>query len=387
MNKKQSYSLDDLVGNESTITMIRKSLEDGTFPAFSVFSGDLGTGKSTSASIAALTLLCEEKIDGKPCFSCSNCKDVMKAVTTGEGLRCSRKNFGLLDKKADVNELIKEVFRLSANGVCVYIFEEFHSLPSNLQIAFLEEIDLLREDVYIIICTTKAYRIIPELLSRAIIFEFKKLNRKDSERLLKYVLTSRNITISSENTRNRILQYSGGIPRNIINTVDFLMSGDKTVEDIEKFLNVISTDNFFVLLTALNGDFGSFIGVLEGILEEFSSAFVSQLKAFWVDFVFSRDVSILDKKKCQSLRDFLGEDMILRITRKISTLSSNMSEVDLKLAVLDMFYMVRSVQRKSVTTPVVEQVSVAENMADIFMDISETSKLKKINLSKLLIKS
>jgi DNA polymerase-3 subunit gamma/tau len=313
---------------------------DGSFPQFSIFSGVMGTGKSTSAGIAALTLLCEDKQNGAPCLKCQSCQDSIKALGTGSGIHLSKKNFGLLDKKIDVNNLIEEVFKLSAEGRCVYIFEEFHSLPQNMQIAFLEEIDLLPKDIYVIICTTKIYNILPELVSRSVSFEFKKLNRKDSANLVKFYTQKKRILLRDEKIISSLLDYTAGIPRNIVNLIDFLMTGTKSYEDIIEFLNLVSEDDFFELFDSMKLDFGNFVTVMHRLLEDQASNFVKQLKQFWLNFMFYPDVVLLNKKKCEELKSSIPSNIAFKICRRLDSLKANAEESDVKFAMIDLYSLV-----------------------------------------------
>ena len=212
------YDYDDVVGNTATLAIMRQSLHNGMFPHISVYGGVYGTGKSTCAEITAMALTCENEKSDNPCGVCPTCKANIQAFqTTGESSWVHKVNVGQKNSKADVDDMIRDIFVLqSGNRNSVYIIEEAHSLNDAQQTALLEELDKIASNVYVIFCTTKPTRLLKELRSRAIMFNFNRLNNAESTLLLNKCCEKSKVSLDGS-VKNLIIGYSKGVPRQITN--------------------------------------------------------------------------------------------------------------------------------------------------------------------------
>lgn len=264
----EKYSFRRLIGNTNTLTLIERMLQNNTFSKFSIFEGVLGTGKSTSARIAALALTCENPVNGNPCCKCPTCKSNIKAFeTTGESASVKVVNLGKFDDKAEIKDLIKDVFVLTSSTKSrVYIFEEAHALKDvkGAQTAFLEEIDRMPKNTYIIMCTTRSYDVLEELSSRATVFTFRRLNKSESEQLV----VQEAGTGLSENLVRLITRNSKGIPRKIIKSIDFIRNNEVSEDEYVEFINEISDEVMMQLFDSMtNHEMKSFLDLSRMLLD------------------------------------------------------------------------------------------------------------------------
>ena len=74
------YNFSKVVGNTTTVKLMKGALANNKFPRFSICAGLPGTGKSTCANIAALSLTCENPFNGEPCLQCESCKKNLEAI-------------------------------------------------------------------------------------------------------------------------------------------------------------------------------------------------------------------------------------------------------------------------------------------------------------------
>lgn len=225
------YTFDQLIGNQHCISILKTCITQGTLPHFTIFHGIGGTGKSTCAEITALAMTCQHTMNGSPCLECTSCKSNLDAIKSGtKSSTVAKINLGRENTKTDVDRMIKEIFTLqSSERNCVYILEEAHALSTALQTSLLEEIDRLDSKTYIILCTTKLNDLIPELRSRAVLFQFKRLTDKESRLLLDKYLQDNRISMEEE-AKLAILNYTKGIPREIVTSTEFLSRNTKTLE-------------------------------------------------------------------------------------------------------------------------------------------------------------
>lgn len=232
------YTFDQLIGNQHCISILKTCITQGTLPHFTIFHGIGGTGKSTCAEITALAMTCQHTMNGSPCLECTSCKSNLDAIKSGtKSSTVAKINLGRENTKTDVDRMIKEIFTLqSSERNCVYILEEAHALSTALQTSLLEEIDRLDSKTYIILCTTKLNDLIPELRSRAVLFQFKRLTDKESRLLLDKYLQDNRISMEEE-AKLAILNYTKGIPREIVTSTEFLSRNTKTLPLMVDFFN------------------------------------------------------------------------------------------------------------------------------------------------------
>ena len=155
------YRFSDLIGNQMNISLLKRSIDNNTFRQFTIFSGVLGTGKSTCAKISAMALTCENPNNGEPCCSCAACKENMKAFDLGvDSPYISIINAAKILTREDVNDVIHNIFDLQGSiRNKVFIIEEAHALSkvSNAQTVFLSELDSMPANVYVMFSTTRIF--------------------------------------------------------------------------------------------------------------------------------------------------------------------------------------------------------------------------------------
>lgn len=335
------YNFNDVIGNVSSVSIIQQSLKNGTFPHIAIFSGMHGTGKSTCAEIASLYLTCDHPQDGNPCLGCPQCLNSIKALqNTGVSNRISKINVGRINKKADMEDLIKNIFDLKISDQnVVYIIEEAHALNDEQQTALLEEIDRLSENVYIIFCTTRPTRILQELRSRAINFSFNRLNNSEASVLFELYCRKINVTVTDNEIKDMILRYAKGIPRNIVNLIDFICSNEFENKTIAEFLGIIEEDSFLLLFEAMKGeDFTTMLNVLDDLLGKHTrDLFIEQLKTFILNVLFFIEGGIVDPfnvGEMERVHNVFDNTDVLQIAGLIEAIKYNATESEIRFKLL-----------------------------------------------------
>lgn len=333
------YRFQDLVGNDETIKILQRSLQRGTLTNFSIFAGTMGTGKSTCAEIASLFLTCEHPKNDEPCLECETCKNNIHALqNTGKSARIYKINLGRFNSKNDVEKMIHEIFILesSLKYKNVYILEEAHSLPPYLQTSLLEEIDRIAENVYVILCTTKLNALIPELVSRAIVFKFQRLNNSSMTKLLSRYLDSKNCSVDNK-MKSLILNNARGIPRNLVNIVDFILNNQITLEELRGFLGRVDDSVFIKLFDVVScGDMKMIADTFNQTISNYDiKTLIPQLKDFMLRVMFfvTGDVdcgewSDLEKK---SIKEIFPNSQILKLCNSVEKLKSDITDAEFQL--------------------------------------------------------
>ena len=332
------YDFNKVVGNASTVRLIKNSLKNQAYPKFSILYGLPGTGKSTCAEIAGLSLTCMNPKDGSPCLECKSCKQNLEALkTTGQSKNLIKKNIGILNSRKDVLEMIKEIFVLQASvGNNVYILEEAHSLNQADQTALLEEIDRLSENTYIILCTTKQTRLLPELRSRAINFTFNRLAQHESKLLFDMTCQQLGVKKTKSSIASMIIRYAKGIPRDLVNLVEFINANNPSEEDIASFLNYIDSEQFTELISSMGTGVRETALTLESLMSNHTSdVILDQFKEYFSNVMFFIIGGIgenLSPKEKKILKTILSPSTVLKVCKQLETTNSNtISESEIKM--------------------------------------------------------
>lgn len=340
------YSFDKLIGNQHCINLLKTGIMQDTLPHFSIFYGIGGIGKSTCAEITALAMTCQHTKDGSPCLECETCRSNLEAIKTGtKSVSVAKINLGQNNTKIAVDQMIKEIFTLqSSERNCVYVLEEAHALSPALQTSLLEEIDRLDNHTYIIICTTKLNELIPELRSRAILFNFKRLTDKESSLLLDKYLKDNNKAMEGA-AKTAILNYTKGIPREITKAAKFLSENTTTLEQLLEHLEQISDTVYCSLFQTLKygtmHDLHCFIN--EEINKYPTKSFIIGLKEFYLKMFFCIEggVNTLaqfpDFSEAVATIDVLKTIDLFKLCNMITKLSTNLKQVDFSFFLINLY--------------------------------------------------
>lgn len=340
------YTFDQLIGNQHCISILKTCITQGTLPHFTIFHGIGGTGKSTCAEITALAMTCQHTMNGSPCLDCTSCKSNLDAIKSGtKSSTVAKINLGRENTKTDVDRMIKEIFTLqSSERNCVYILEEAHALSTALQTSLLEEIDRLDSKTYIILCTTKLNDLIPELRSRAVLFQFKRLTDKESRLLLDKYLQDNRISMEEE-AKLAILNYTKGIPREIVTSTEFLSRNTKTLEELLDHIQQINDTVYFELFQVLaTGTIYDLNCYLKEEVDKYDIRnFINGLKEFYINMFFQIEGNVDTLAQTSNVMEFTSVSEILKkvdrfsLGNLINKLPSNAKRVDLSFFLINLY--------------------------------------------------
>lgn len=340
------YTFNQLIGNQHCISILKTCITQGTLPHFTIFHGIGGTGKSTCAEITALAMTCQHTMNGSPCLECTSCKSNLDAIKSGtKSSTVAKINLGRENTKTDVDRMIKEIFTLqSSERNCVYILEEAHALSTALQTSLLEEIDRLDSKTYIILCTTKLNDLIPELRSRAVLFQFKRLTDKESRLLLDKYLQDNRISMEEE-AKLAILNYTKGIPREIVTSTEFLSRNTKTLEELLDHIQQINDTVYFELFQVLaTGTIYDLNCYLKEEVDKYDIRnFINGLKEFYINMFFQIEGNVDTLAQTSNVMEFTSVSEILKkvdrfsLGNLINKLPSNAKRVDLSFFLINLY--------------------------------------------------
>jgi DNA polymerase-3 subunit gamma/tau len=135
----------------------------------------------------------------------------------------------------------------------VYVIDEVHMLSSAAFNAFLKTLEEPPAYAKFILATTEKHKIIPTILSRCQVYDFKRINDSDIIKHLQYVAKSENVEAEEEALRVIAAKADGAL-RDALSIFDQIVSfsgGNITYKQTIENLNVLDVNNYFKMVNHL----------------------------------------------------------------------------------------------------------------------------------------
>jgi DNA polymerase-3 subunit gamma/tau len=172
----------------------------------------------------------------------------------------------------DIRELVSQVrFAPQQGHYKIYIIDEVHMLSASAFNAFLKTLEEPPPYAIFILATTEKHKIIPTILSRCQIFDFKRITTNDIVLHLQGI-TSKESIVAREGALHVIAQKSEGCMRDALSMLDRIASftnGILTYENTMAHLNMLDANFYFKLTDMMLGqDVGGSLLLLDETLEK-----------------------------------------------------------------------------------------------------------------------
>jgi DNA polymerase III subunit gamma/tau len=237
-----------VVGQGHITTTLKNAIHNNQLAHAFLFCGPRGVGKTTCARILAKTINCETKTaDGEACDTCNSCT----SFNDGTSMNIHELDAASNNSVDDIRTLVEQVrFAPQAGAYKVYIIDEVHMLTQQAFNAFLKTLEEPPGYAIFILATTEKHKILPTILSRCQIFDFKRITVKDTVEHLEEICTKENIT-AEKAALQVIAQKSEGCMRDALSIMDKIVSftnSELNYKNTLEHLNVLDEDYFFKLL-------------------------------------------------------------------------------------------------------------------------------------------
>ena len=243
-----------VVGQSHITTTLKNAILQNHLAHAFLFCGPRGVGKTTCARILAKTINCEKLgKDGEACDKCNSCK----SFNDGASFNIHELDAASNNSVDDIRELIEQVrFAPQAGKYKIYIIDEVHMLSASAFNAFLKTLEEPPAHAIFILATTEKHKILPTILSRCQIFDFKRITPTDIVAYLEEIASKEKI--KAENAAMQLIaQKSEGCMRDALSILDKIVSftnGQLTYSSTLEHLNLLDEDYFFTFLELLQNE-------------------------------------------------------------------------------------------------------------------------------------
>lgn len=251
--KYRPSTFDMVVGQSSITSTLQNAIKTNTLAQAFLFCGPRGVGKTTCARIMAKTINCLNPTPGmEACNACESCVSFNNS-----------NSFNIYELDAASNNSVDDIRNLvdqvrippQVGKFKVYIIDEVHMLSPSAFNAFLKTLEEPPAYAKFILATTEKHKIIPTILSRCQIFDFKRITVNDTCKHLQYVAEKEGVEAELE-ALSVIAQKADGAMRDALSIFDQMVSFSGkhiTYRDTIENLNVLDYDYYFRITESILG--------------------------------------------------------------------------------------------------------------------------------------
>ncbi|MFL0352452.1 DNA polymerase III subunit gamma/tau [Xanthomarina sp. GH4-25] len=230
--KYRPQTFKDVVGQQAITNTLLNAIENNHLAQALLFTGPRGVGKTTCARILAKMINSDgtEKEDEDFAF---NIFELDAASNNG------------VDQIRELTDQVR--IPPQVGKYKVYIIDEVHMLSQAAFNAFLKTLEEPPKHCIFILATTEKHKIIPTILSRCQIFDFKRITVKDAKEYLKYIAKEQGVT-AEDDALHIIAQKADGAMRDALSIFDRVVSftgKNLTRQAVTENLNVLDYETYF----------------------------------------------------------------------------------------------------------------------------------------------
>ena len=230
--KYRPQTFKDVVGQQAITNTLLNAIENNHLAQALLFTGPRGVGKTTCARILAKMINSDGTETGDEDFA-----------------------FNIFELDAASNNSVDDIRSLTdqvrippqVGKYKVYIIDEVHMLSQAAFNAFLKTLEEPPKHCIFILATTEKHKIIPTILSRCQIFDFKRITVKDAKEYLKYIADEQGV-VADDDALHIIAQKADGAMRDALSIFDRVVSfsgKDLTRQAVTENLNVLDYETYF----------------------------------------------------------------------------------------------------------------------------------------------
>ena len=248
--KYRPATFKSVVGQKALTATLKNAIDSQRLAQAYLFCGPRGVGKTSCARIFAKTINClSPGADGEACGQCESCR----AIEQGNSFNLVELDAASNNSVDDIRSITEQVNVPPQSGrYRVFIIDEVHMLSNAAFNAFLKTLEEPPKYVVFILATTEKHKVIPTILSRCQIYDFKRITINDMIDHLEYVAKEEGITTEREALGVIALKADGAM-RDALSIFDQVAASSRgmvTYQNTIDNLNVLGYDYYFRLVDA-----------------------------------------------------------------------------------------------------------------------------------------
>jgi len=246
--KYRPATFDSVVGQEHITTTLKNAIRTGQLAQAFLFCGPRGVGKTTCARILAKTINCTNLTpETEACGECESCR----SFAEGGSMNIFELDAASNNSVDDIRGLVDQVRVPPQSGrYKVYIIDEVHMLSQAAFNAFLKTLEEPPAYAKFILATTEKHKILPTILSRCQVFDFKRIESEDIVKHLRGIAEKEGVSFEEEALHIIARKAEGGL-RDALSLFDQLVSytqGNLTRQLCNENLNLLDYEYYFRLV-------------------------------------------------------------------------------------------------------------------------------------------
>jgi DNA polymerase-3 subunit gamma/tau len=413
--KYRPVRFDEVVGQQHITQTLKKALVSNHLAHAFLFCGPRGVGKTTCARILARVINCENPGEDKePCNQCNSCL----SFNTNSSFNIIELDAASNNTVDHIKGLVEQVrFQPQKGRYKVFIIDEVHMLSSAAFNAFLKTLEEPPAHAIFILATTERHKILPTILSRCQIYDFKRIEPVQMVSHLNGICQMEGIKAEND-ALHIIAQKSDGALRDALSIFDRLVAygGNQLLyKDAVEQLNILDYDYFFKATEFMMlGDVSALLLLFDEVVQNGfePDLFINGLAGHFRDLLMAKAIETLPlldvgdqlKKRYQDQSEISPESFILsgiEISNScdLSYKAAKNRRLHVELALIKMCYVNRNFEipekknENSLEKPspsVVKKPPTSKNLANLVAEpqapnpkgvsgIKKMPKLKSIN--------
>ena len=243
--KYRPSSFETVIGQEHITNTLKNAIKQNQLAHAFLFCGPRGVGKTTCARIFAKTINCLNITpEGEACNECDSCK----AFNSNASFNIYELDAASNNSVEDIRALVDQVrYPPQSAKFKIYIIDEVHMLSSQAFNAFLKTLEEPPSYAKFILATTERHKILPTILSRCQVFDFRRIQVEDAVKQLQLICERESVQ-ADEEALHVIARKSDGAMRDALSIFDRIVSftGKKvTYNDVIENLNILDYEYYF----------------------------------------------------------------------------------------------------------------------------------------------
>ncbi len=255
--KYRPKKFEEVVGQEFVTRTLQNALDTNQIPKALLFCGPRGVGKTSCARILA------------------------KAINNSMELLDDDFSFNIFELDAASNNSVEDIRRLNEQVKItpqtgthkIYIIDEAHMLSTQAFNAFLKTLEEPPENVIFILATTEKNKIIPTILSRCQVYDFKRISVQQIVDFLIKIVMEKQLHYQ-EDALYLIAQKADGAMRDALSILDRMISftrGQLTTKLVSENLNILDTESYLEIINKIQNH------NLSGLMIQYNKLFFNGL--------------------------------------------------------------------------------------------------------------